>query len=134
MKEKKRNWHKSNKPTVYSFFCGVCQVCNHEIDPADKWDIHHLSYNYKNSVYDYAAQELIDNGIITLVCRRCHNDLHSVKDPLDVQPLENRYTCDICKKSERGIIDRRRYESLNQYLCRQCYLNHRHGIVQLNLF
>ena len=131
-KFRRRQWHTRNRMAVFAHFKGVCQVCNVEI--STKWDVHHLSYDYKKSVYAYDADELISNGIITLICRKCHNGVHTIGDVDDRKPFENMMACEVCKKIERGIFDRRNYEALDKYLCRQCYLNHKRGVTQLSLF
>lgn len=129
----KRKWHSENKHIVWNFFNGVCQECMQPI--TGKWDIHHLKYQWKHgSVYEAPADKLIEGNIITLVCRPCHNKIHTADDPHNPQPLENQAPCENCGKGERGMIDRKKGEQLDKILCRSCYLNYKNGVTQLTLF
>lgn len=131
-KQKRRKWHSENKASVFKYFDGVCQICFRKIDT--KCDVHHLSYSYEGKLYETSAIELIEKGIITLVCRPCHNKIHTADDPLNPQHLENTAACENCGKFEKGIFDRKRIIGLSQLLCKQCYRNKRNGVTQLTLF
>ncbi len=134
IKEKRRAWHQANRPVVYAHFLGVCQYCQLPIGTSGPlWDIHHLSYHYHGRLYDTAAAELIEAGIVTLICRPCHNQVHTAADPLAPQHGENRACCEQCGRSERGIMDRKQAESLPKLLCRACFLLHRQGLTQTRL-
>jgi hypothetical protein len=98
-KFRRRQWHTRNRMAVFAHFKGVCQVCNVEI--STKWDVHHLSYDYKKSVYAYDADELISNGIITLICRKCHNGVHTIGDVDDLATL----TCSPTKISSISLYE-----------------------------
>lgn len=132
-KQNRRRWHIENKPFVYEYYKGICQECLKLVN--DKWDIHHLSYNYKHGkLYETHAMELIENNIITLVCRTCHNKIHTADDPENKQHMENKAPCEICGRVERGIFDRKKSENLDKLLCRKCWLNYKDGVTQLTLF
>jgi hypothetical protein len=141
-KQIKKNWHKENRPIVYNHFNGICQECHKKINVTDLWDIHHLTYNYKNKLYETDAIELIENNIIILICRKCHNYVHTAKD--NNNPVHDKYTienigkCEICGRNEYRIFDRKRCEKLDKLMCRNCYLEHKKivkfGIVQTKLF
>ncbi len=130
-KEKRRKWHTENKPIVFDYFDGVCQLCHKQIN--EKWDVHHLHYHY-DKLYETSAKELIENKVITLVCRTCHDKEHTVKDIDNPQHLENKYYCSNCGRLERGIFDRKRAERLDKLLCRACYLNDKNGVTQMAMF
>ena len=120
-KAKRRLWHLSNKPFVFEYFNGTCQSCNRKVHPTEKWDIHHLHYNYKGKLYDTPALELIENKVITLLCRPCHDIVHTASDPDNPQYLENKYPCDKCGKVERGIFDRKKKQNIDRLLCKDCF-------------
>jgi glycyl-tRNA synthetase (class II) len=136
----RRLWHKNNRPFVFNHFKGICQKCFNPI--TSKWDIHHLTYNYGGKLYDVLANELIEKNIIILVCRPCHNVIHTAKDnqnPIHNKfTLENRGICEICGRNERGIYDRKKHQNLNKLTCRVCYLENKKltktGIIQTSLF
>lgn len=120
-KGKRRQWHKDNKSFVFDFFEGVCQNCNRQLSSTDKWDIHHHHYNYNGKLYDTHALELIENKVITLLCRPCHDIRHTAIDPTNPQHLENKYPCESCGKVERGIFDRKKNQNLDKLLCKKCF-------------
>jgi hypothetical protein len=137
----RHNWHKENKPLVYNYYKGVCQICKQNIDKnLQKWDIHHLHYNInktklKTKLYETDFLSLINNNMIILICRPCHTTIHTVKDPNNIQILENSYFCQNCNKLEYGIINRKIHQKLDKYLCRKCFLLHKKiNINQLSLF
>ena len=133
LKQRKRKWHSDNKPFVFEYFNGTCQECNEPI--TGKWDIHHITYHYKyGKIYETPALELIKNGIITLVCRPCHDKIHTAEDPNNRKHLENKAACDLCGRVERGIFDRKKGEKLDKLLCRKCWLNYKNGVIQTRLF
>jgi hypothetical protein len=137
---KRRLWHQNNRDYVYSHFKGVCQYCFNSV--IGKWDIHHLSYDYGGKLYDVLAKELIENNIITLVCRPCHNKIHTAKDnqnPIHNKfVLENRGNCEICGRNERGVYKRKIHQNLEKLTCRVCFLEkkkiNKTGIIQTSLF
>ena len=139
-KQKRGLWHKNNRPCVYSHFDGICQSCLSSI--RGKWDIHHLTYDYGGKLYDVQAKELIEKNIITLVCRPCHNQIHTAKNnqnPIRNKfTIENRGTCEICGRNERGIFDRKKHQDLEKLTCRVCFLEkkkiYKTGIIQTSLF
>jgi|SRR5690554_215825 len=132
-KQKKRKWHLDNKPFVFEYFNKTCQECKKPIN--GKWDIHHLTYHYKHGkLYESPAMELIENEIITLVCRPCHNIIHTADDPSNKQHNENKAPCEICGRIERGIFDRKKGENLDKLLCRRCWINYKGGVTQTTLF
>lgn len=134
-KQKRRAWHEANKPIVYAHFGGICQYCKLPIGAnGPKWDVHHLSYHYHNRLYDTPAPELIAAGVITLICRLCHNKEHTAADPKNPQHGENRACCERCGVSERGIMERKKSAQLPQLLCRQCFLLNNKGLTQTFLF
>ena len=120
-KAKRRKWHKESKPIVFDFFKGTCQSCNRQLCSTDKWDIHHFHYNYNGKLYDTPALELIENKVITLLCRPCHDIRHTAIDPTNRQHLENKFPCEKCGKVERGIFDRKKNQNLDKLLCRDCF-------------
>ena len=120
-KSKRRQWHKENKTFVFDYFKGICQVCFMPIGLNERCDIHHLVYSYKGKLYDTPALELIQNNIITLVCRSCHVRIHTAVDDANPQHYENTGHCDICGILEKGIFDRKRTHNLDRLLCRNCY-------------
>lgn len=101
-----------------------------------------MTYDYGGKLYDALANELIEKNIITLVCRPCHNQIHTAKNnenPIHNKfILENRGTCEICGRNERGIFDRKRHQNLEKLTCRVCFLEEKKfnktGIIQLGLF
>ena len=131
-KQKRRKWHEENKMLVFEHFDGVCQICLNPI--VSKWDVHHLSYSYERKLYQTPALELIEKGIITLLCRPCHNKEHTASDPKNPKRMENTAACEICGNFERGIFDRKRNLNLGQLLCKKCFRNQKKGVVQLSLF
>lgn len=138
-KQKKGDWHKKNRPFVFEYFKGVCQVCQKPI--SQKWDIHHLQYNYKGKLYDTDALELIENNIIILICRPCHNEVHTAKDPNNPIhnqfTLQNRFNCEVCGRNERGMLDRKKGMNLEKLMCRICFLEYKSekkGAIQTKLF
>jgi hypothetical protein len=141
-KQIKRNWHKQNKNFVYNYFKKICQVCKKSIELGTKWDIHHLQYNYHKKIYETDAKELIEQNIIILICRKCHNEIHTAKDnnnPIHNQfTIENRGICELCNRNEHGIFNRKKCEKLEKLLCRKCYLENKilikHKIIQIKLF
>ena len=135
-KQKRRKWHDDNRDFVFDYFGGTCQVCKSKINiHITKWDVHHFHYNYKNRLYDTNAEELIENNVITLICRPCHDIEHTAKDSENPQHLENKFPCEICGRLERGIFDRKRGEMLDKLLCRKCFLNSKKiDVGQLTLF
>ena len=123
-KQKRRQWHKDNRDFVFNYFDGTCQVCKNKINKlTTKWDIHHFHYHYKNRLYDTDAKELIENNVITLICRPCHDKEHTAKDPDNPQHLENKFPCEMCGRLERGIFDRKKGEGLDKLLCRKCFID-----------
>jgi hypothetical protein len=131
------NWHKENRPFVFKYFSGICQTCKKQIQ--GKFDIHHLHYNVsktslKGKLYELPAKDLIENGVITLICRPCHILEHTCKDINNRKPLENTYPCEICGRNERGIFDRKTDQKLDKLLCRKCFLDDKHKINQMVLF
>jgi hypothetical protein len=131
----KRQWHIDNKPYVWDHFKGVCQECKLSIPDNIKWDIHHIKYSFKTvSVYSVPASELIPLNIITLVCRPCHDQIHTASDINNPGRLENKAPCEFCGRAERGMFDRKRSEKLDKLLCRTCFLNYRNGVRQMTLF
>lgn len=134
-KQKRRAWHDANRPIVYAHFGGICQYCHLPIGAnGTKWDVHHLTYNYHGRLYDTPADELIAVGVVTLICRPCHNQEHTAADPNTPQHGENRASCERCGISERGIMDRKKHMSLPQLFCRQCFLLDQAGLTQTSLF
>lgn len=132
-KQKKHKWHNDSRPFVFKYFNGICQECNKPIE--GKWDIHHRAYHYKHGkIYEIPALELIENDIITLVCRPCHNKIHTADDPNNKKQYENKAPCEICGRIERGIFDRKKGENLDKLLCRKCWLNYKQGVIQTTLF
>jgi 5-methylcytosine-specific restriction endonuclease McrA len=121
-KQKRRQWHKENKDFVFEHFNGVCQYCLKPINKLlTKWDVHHIHYHYKNKLYETPAIELIENNIIVLICRPCHDKEHTAVDPENPQHLENKYPCENCGKVERGVFDRKRGANLDKLLCKKCF-------------
>jgi len=120
-KSKRREWHKDNKPIVFGHFNGTCQNCQRQLTSNDKWDIHHIHYNYHGKLYDTIALELIENKVITLLCRPCHDIRHTAIDPEHPQNLENKAPCEKCGKVERGIFDRKKNQKLEKLLCKICF-------------
>ena len=135
-KQKRLQWHADNKDFVFDYFDGTCQVCNNKIDKlTTTWDVHHLHYHYKNRLYDTPAKELIENNVITLLCRLCHDKEHTAIDPENPQHLENKYPCENCGRLERGIFDRKKGEKLDKLLCRKCFRNSKKiDVTQTTLF
>ncbi len=132
-KQKRRKWHQDNRPIVFKHFNGICQECNLPIQT--KWDIHHYIYNYKHGkLYENPALELIEKNIITLVCRPCHDNIHTAADPTNKKQLENKAPCEVCGRVERGIFDRKRNQKLERLLCRDCWQNDKYGLTQTTLF
>lgn len=133
-KQVKRFWHDLNRPFVYWYFSGICQECNKKIY-SEKWDVHHLNYDYPNLYYAYWL-ELIENNVITLVHRNCHNKIHTgtVEEIKDLTNLKNSTFCDWCGCSERGIFDRSKTLKTELLLCKKCFQNWKQGVQQLNLF
>ncbi len=127
-KVKRGNWHRDNRQFVFDYFKGVCQTCKQGI--TTKWDIHHLHYNYKNILYDTSAKELIENNVITLICRYCHNIEHTAKDITNPKQYENRGSCEICGTNEYGIFGRKIQQQLEKLLCRKCFLLNKNGVIQ----
>ncbi|HAH26160.1 MAG TPA: hypothetical protein DCL77_20755 [Prolixibacteraceae bacterium] len=122
-KQIRRQWHIDNRDYVFNYFNGICQFCFKPIHRlTTKWDIHHIHYHYKNELYKTPAKELIENKVITLICRPCHDKEHTAVDPENPQRLENKYPCDNCGKLERGIFARKKGENLDKLLCRKCFL------------
>jgi late competence protein required for DNA uptake (superfamily II DNA/RNA helicase) len=81
--------------------------------------------------------ELIENGIITLVCRPCHDIIHTAKDINNPNRslLENKAACEFCGKLERGIFDRKKTCDIDKLLCRKCFLKEKNRDEnQLSLF
>jgi len=136
IKEKRKQWHKDYRDFVFNHFNGICQVCETKMDQfATKWDVHHYHYHYKNKLYDTPALELIENNVITLICRQCHDKAHTAQDPDSPKHLENKFPCEVCGKLERGIFDRKKGEKLDKLLCRQCFFNFKNKTDnQLRLF
>lgn len=138
----KRNWHKQNRFFVYNYFEKICQVCKNIIPIHKKWDIHHLQYNYHKKIYETDAKELIENNIIILICRECHNIEHTAKD--NNNPLHNKFTientgkCELCGRYEYGIYGRKIGEKLEKLLCRKCYIENKiflkYKVIQNKLF
>lgn len=131
-KQKRRKWHTENKLLVFKHFNGLCQICLQPIET--RWDVHHISYSYKGRLYETPALELIEKEIITLVCRPCHNKIHTASDSTNPGNLENTAACEVCGKFEQGVFDRKRNLNSSQLLCKQCSRNQRKGVVQLSLF
>jgi len=138
-KQKKGLWHKKNRPAVFSYFKGICQVCKTSIQ--EKWDIHHLHYDYKGKLYETDALELIENNVIILICRPCHNEVHTASDannPIHNKfTIQNRFNCEVCGRNERGMLDRKRGMQLDRLMCRRCFLEHKaflKGATQIKLF
>jgi hypothetical protein len=125
----KKNWHRTNKNFVFNYFNGICQVCKLEINKnLTKFDIHHLHYNMnktpiKSRLYETDAKTLIENNVIVLICRKCHDIEHTAIDNQNPKQLENKTNCEICGKLEYGIFGRKKHQKLNQLLCRKCFLN-----------
>jgi len=138
----KKLWHKKNRIFVYNYFEKICQVCKKSIELGEKWDIHHLTYNYHKKIYETDIIELIENKIVILICRNCHTEVHTAKD--NNNPIHNQFTlenigkCDVCGRNEHGIFKRKQYEKLEKLLCRKCYLQNKilikHKIIQIELF
>jgi transcription elongation factor Elf1 len=125
-KQQRRQWHADNKDFVFDHFNGTCQICNNKIIRlTTKWDVHHYSYTYKGRLYhpDTTALELIENKIITLVCRPCHDKIHTAVDPEKPQHLQNSYPCDCCGRLEKGVFDRKKSTNSDRLLCRKCFLD-----------
>jgi hypothetical protein len=134
-KNEKRKWHSENRPYVFEHFKGICQFCNSQINKHQSyWDIHHLTYHYNKPLYETEANELIENKIITLICRPCHNIEHTAKDPQNPQHLENQYYCEKCGRLERGILQRKKLQNLEMILCRKCFLTKDSDKNQIKLF
>lgn len=132
-KQKRRKWHDENRPFVFKYFNGICQECKKPI--GSKWDIHHYQYHYKQGkIYETPALELIENNIITLVCRQCHDKIHTADNPDNKKHHENKAACENCGRIERGIFDRKKSENLDKLLCRECWLNYKQGLTQTTLF
>jgi len=134
-KKKRGLWHKKYKTFVFNYFKGICQVCQKPIQ--EKCDIHHLHYDYKGKLYETEALELIENNVITLVCRTCHNQLHTAINNVPVHDkftLHNRFNCEICGRNERGILDRKNQQKLEKMMCRKCFLARKTNCKQLKLF
>lgn len=127
-KEIKRKWHKDNKNFVFNYFKGICQTCEKKINlNTTKFDIHHLHYNLnktdiKGKLYEIDAKTLIENNVITLICRPCHNIEHTAKDPNNPQKFENKYPCELCGNNEYGIFGRKKQQKLDKLICRKCFL------------
>jgi hypothetical protein len=144
MKKKhiKKLWHIKNRSIVYNHFSGICQVCNKKINQNEKWDIHHITYDYFGKLYETEALELIKNKIIILICRKCHTEEHTAKDNLN--PIHNKYKlenigkCEYCGRLEHRIYDRKRGMNLEKLTCRNCFLKNKlidkYGIIQTKLF
>lgn len=134
-KQDKKKWHLENRDIVFNFFNGICQNCNLLINKnLMLWDVHHLHYHYKNRLYQTGALELIENNIITLVCRTCHDKIHTAVDKDNPQHLENKYNCERCGKLEYGIFDRKKTQNLDKLLCRSCFLSLKKNNNNLSLF
>jgi len=100
----KRKWHSDNREYVWKYFLGICQICNMPVirrTPKLKrkgntgprtWDIHHLTYYTDGSLYDTPASKLIQRGIITLVCRPCHNHIHRNRDNSNLKTARLEYS------------------------------------------
>jgi len=135
-KQKRRQWHTDHKDFVFEHFNGTCQTCNIKINKlTTKWDVHHFHYNYHGRLYDTPALELIENKVITLICRPCHDKEHTAADPDNPQHGENKYPCENCGRLERGIFDRKKGEKLDKLLCRKCFRNQKtKDETQMTLF
>lgn len=132
----KHIWHKVNKPFVYWYYEGVCQECNQEIRLNEKYDVHHLHYNYPNLYFEFWIN-LIEAGVIILVHRSCHNKIHqgTEDEALEKNNLINSVQCDWCGNYERGILDRKKGLNIGKNLCRKCFKSWRGGgNKQLSLF
>lgn len=132
-KQIRRQWHADNKTFVYNYFEGICQHCKQKIDiNTTKFDIHHLHYNMnktplKSRLYETDAKLLIEHNVIILICRPCHTIEHTAKDPNNPKQYENSYPCDLCGKIERGIMDRKKFLNLPNFICKKCFKEHKKG-------
>ena len=94
----KYSWHKNNKSVVFEHSAGVCERCNTETS-IHGGVVHHKTYNYKDSVYNYNAIELLQNKVIGWFCHDCHYWIHSNFSIDGITRILNKY----CKECEKKI-------------------------------
>lgn len=119
MSLRKKQWHKENRPYVFKYFDFTCQKCGHIIK--NRGDIHHLTYHYHKPIYETPASELLEAGVITLLCRQCHNSEHTAENPENPGHLENMVACFYCGSLTKISNERRDNLGIKSFACRKCY-------------
>ena len=113
-------WHNENRSLAYNHFNKECSKCKKKSRSIKNGVIHHISYDNINdkSVYAFDALFLISIGVITWVCKKCHNDIHST----DIVNGKTKILkeCAFCK-IRYGDIDRANSIDLLEPICRKCF-------------
>lgn len=68
----KYEWHEIYRYSIYRHFNWECQNCKSK----KRLQVHHKTYRHKKGVYNITAEEAIEDDIVTLLCEKCHIEIH----------------------------------------------------------
>lgn len=90
----KYEWHEIYRYSIYRHFNWECQNCKSKKRP----QVHHKTYRHKKGVYNITAEEAIKEDIVTVLCEKCHIEIHKNESidgltqllPPNYRPIEKR--------------------------------------------